>query len=164
MIESAIIGRCVLSVLASEFNESQSNTIHFSYLKQENGGFLYLARDLVEHIAHLATILTDQDRMRLQISRFVSHFARPHGMDQACVPILAHAIETLREAVPEKHTVSIETRLLRLGLYPVALAFKLGRLGARFRTQREKRERKRLLQAAAASGTDPLQYIRAKKE
>jgi hypothetical protein len=49
-------------------------------------------------------------------------------------------------------------------LYPVAAAFKLGRLVARFRTKREKHERKRLLQAAAASGTDPLKSIRAKKE
>jgi hypothetical protein len=164
MIESAIIGRCVLSVLASEFNESQANTIHFRYLKQENGGFLYLARDLEEHIAHLATILKDEDRMRRQISQFVSHFARPHGMDQPCVPIVARAIEALGEAAPRKHPTSLPTRLLRLGLYPVAVGFKLGRLVTRFKTKREKRERKRLLQAAAASGRDPLQSIRAKKQ
>jgi hypothetical protein len=163
MIESAIIGRCVLSVLDSEFNESQANTIHFSYLKQENGGFLYLARDLEEHVAHLMTILKDQDRMRQQISRFVSHFARPHGMEQAGVPMVARAIEALGKAAPEKHPAALPILLLRSGLYPVAVAFKLGRLVARFKTKHEKRERKRLLQAAAASGTDPLESIRAKK-
>jgi len=164
MIESAIIGKCVLSVLANEFNESQSNTIHFSYLKQENGGFLYLSRDIEEHIAHLEIILKDQDRMSLQISRFVSHFARPHGMDVACVPILARAIEELREAVPETHSASLQTWLLRCGLYPVAVAFELGRLMTHFKNKREKRERKSLLRAAAAGGTDPLQHLRAKKE
>ena len=163
MIESAIIGKSVLSVLATEFNESQSNTIHFSYLKQENGGFLYLSRDLEEHIAHIETILRDQDRMRLQISRFVSHFARPHGMDVACVPILARAIEELRGAIPETHSASLQTWLLRFGLYPVAVAFKLGRLSTHFKNKREKRERKSLLRAAAARGTDPLQHMRAKK-
>jgi hypothetical protein len=85
-------------------------------------------------------------------------------MEQAGVPILARAIAALGEVVPEKRTASLQTRLLRLGLYPVAAAFKLGRLVARFRTKREKHERKRLLQAAAASGTDPLKSIRAKKE
>jgi hypothetical protein len=82
IIESAIIGRCGLSVLASEFNESQSNTIHFSYLKQENGGFLYLAKDLDEHIAQLQVVLRNSDRMSRQIAQFVAHFAQPHGIQQ----------------------------------------------------------------------------------
>lgn len=164
MIESAIIGRCVLSVLASEFNESQSNTIHFSYLKQENGGFLYLARDLDEHITHLEIILREEDRMSLQIAQFVAHFARPHGMQQACVPIMAQAIEGLREAVSKKRSTPIQTLLLRYGLYPVAVAFKVGRLLTRLKKRHEKRERKRLFRAAAAHGADPLEYLQHKKD
>jgi|OpeIllAssembly_1097287.scaffolds.fasta_scaffold00974_2 hypothetical protein len=163
MIESAIIGRCVLSVLASEFNESQSNTIHFSYLKQENGGFLYLARDLDEHIAHLEIILREEDRMSQQIARFVAHFARPHGIHQPCVPIVAQAIEELRETAPGKRSTSIQTLMLRYALYPVAVAFKVGRLLTRLKKKRDKQERKRLFQAAAAHGADPLVYIRSKK-
>jgi hypothetical protein len=163
MIESAIIGRCVLSVLASEFNESQSNTIHFSYLKQENGGFLYLARDLDEHIAHLEIILREADRMSQQIARFVAHFARPHGIRQPCVPLVAQAIEALKEAAPQKRPMPLRTRMLRCALYPVAVVFKMGRLLTRLKKKRDKRERKRRLQAAAAHGADPLAYIRSKK-
>jgi uncharacterized Rmd1/YagE family protein len=85
-------------------------------------------------------------------------------MDVACVPILARAIEELREAVPETHSASLQTWLLRCGLYPVAVAFELGRLMTHFKNKREKRERKSLLRAAAAGGTDPLQHLRAKKE
>jgi hypothetical protein len=161
MIESAIIGRCVLSVLASEFNESQSNTIHFSYLKQENGGFLYLAKDLDEHIAHLQTILRDSDRMHRQIARFVAHFARPHGIRQPCVPLIARAIADLRPAASAKPRTSLQTLLLRCALYPVALAFKVGRLLARWAKKREKHERINKLKAAAAQGADPLTYLRA---
>jgi hypothetical protein len=119
---------------------------------------------MAEHIAHLETVLKDQDRMRLQISRFVRHFARPHGMDVACVPVLARAIEALGEAAPEPHSVSLQTWLLRCGLYPVAVAFRLGRLMAHFKNKREKRERKSRLRDAAVRGTDPLQQMRAKKQ
>ena len=163
MIESAIIGKCVLSVLASEFNESQSNTIHFSYLKQENGGFLYLAKDLDEHIAQLRIILRDNDRMSQQIARFVARFARPHGMRQPCVPVVAQAIAELGSTAPARPPTPVRTLLLRCALYPVALAFKVGRLLARLVKKREKHERKKRLRAAAAQGADPLAYVRADK-
>jgi hypothetical protein len=163
MIESAIIGRCVLSVLAEEFNESQSNTIHFNYMKQENGGFLYLAASLDEHIEHLQVVLRDRERMSRQIAQFVAHFARPYGIEKPCVPILAQAIAALPHAAPEAPRASVTTLLLRYALYPVAVAFKVGRLLARLTSKRQKRERKRLLKAAASHGADPLSYIRAEK-
>jgi hypothetical protein len=163
MIESAIIGRCVLSVLADEFNESQSNTIHFNYMKQENGGFLYLARDLDEHIAHLQSLLRDQDRMSRQIARFVAHFARPHGIEKPCVPILAHAIAALPQTALEPPPTPVATLLLRYALYPLAVAFKAGRLLARLRKKRSKHERKQRLRAAASCGADPLALIQAGK-
>ena len=164
MIESAIIGRCVLSVLAEEFDESQSNTIHFNYMKQENGGFLYLAKDLDEHIEHLQIILRDQGRMSRQIARFVAHFARPHGIETPCVPILARALAELPQTAVKAPPASVATLALRYALYPVAVAFKAARLLGRLRNKRQKRERKRRLQAAASHGADPLSYVRAGKD
>ena len=41
MIEAAIVGKSVLTVLAPEF--AQESTLHFHYLLEENGGFLHVA-------------------------------------------------------------------------------------------------------------------------
>ena len=41
MIEAAIVGKSVLTVLAPEF--AQESTLHFDYLLEENGGFLHVA-------------------------------------------------------------------------------------------------------------------------
>ena len=43
MIEAAIVGRTVHSVLAPEFQDTQGGTLHFRYLLAENGGFLRVA-------------------------------------------------------------------------------------------------------------------------
>ena len=43
MIEAAIVGRTVHSVLAEEFKDTQGGTLHFRYLLSENGGFLRVA-------------------------------------------------------------------------------------------------------------------------
>ena len=52
MIEAAIVGKSVLTVLAPEF--VQEGTLHFHYLLEENGGFLHVASSLEEHVAQLA--------------------------------------------------------------------------------------------------------------
>ena len=163
MIESAIIGRCVLSVLAPELNESQSNTIHFNYMRQENGGFLYLAKDIDEHVEQLRDILSNGDRMVVQIGEFVKRFARPHGMSQACVPIVAKAIEGLKGRPPFPDPLTFRKVLWRGMLYPLALALLCGRLVTRHRKKQQKIERKSLFRAAADHGGDPLEYIRGEK-
>ena len=161
MIESAILGKCVLTVLAPELNESQTNTIHFNYLKQERGGILYLARDLKEHVKQLKEILDGGDRLKSQVETFVRNFARPHGMTAQCVPILSHAIQELNRANPENtHPLPVHF-LVRLILYPVAFSLKMYNLSRRRKNKNKKSERKRLISDANKRGDDPLKYIRA---
>jgi hypothetical protein len=162
MIESAIIGKCVFSVLAPEFNESQSNTIHFSYLRQENGGMLYLANSLEEHIGHLKDILQNEESMRSQVAEFVKNFARPNGIDKPCVPSLAQAIETLKDFHAQPLRWSVQRLLLRCALYPVAVAVKLLRLITRGKKKQKKLERKQMFRSAADQGVDPLEVLRKK--
>jgi hypothetical protein len=163
MIESAIIGKCVFSVLAPEFNESQSNTIHFSYLRQENGGMLYLANDLDEHIGHLEDILRNEEQMKKQVAEFVKNFARPHGLGNPCVPILAGAIEQLASSPLEKKPLSLKLWTIRFLLYPTAFIAKIARLVTRGKQRQEKIERRALFRSAANRGEDPLEYIKQKK-
>jgi hypothetical protein len=132
-------------------------------MRQENGGFLYLAKDIDEHVKQLKDILTNGDRMVVQIGEFVKHFARPHGMSQACVPIVAKAIEGLKGRPPFPDPLTFSKILWRGMLYPLALALLCGRLVTRHRKKEQKIERKRLFRAAADHGGDPLEYIRREK-
>ena len=161
MIESAIIGKCVLSVTAEEFVESQNGTIHFNYMKQENGGFLFIARDMEEHLSHLQSILNGQESLREQVLRFVQPFSRPNGLDKPCIPGLARIIERLAVQEAEKCTVSALTLLLRFGLYPVAAAVRAVRPLTYFNKRRSKQRRKAALRDAALHGSDPLESLRA---
>ena len=102
MIEAAIVGKSVLTVLAPEF--AQESTLHFDYLLEENGGFLHVASSLAEHTEQLGGVLSegaaDEERRR----RFVESFVRPHGLGRPATPILADAIEELATLPVESRT------------------------------------------------------------
>jgi hypothetical protein len=93
MIEAAIVGKSVLTVLAPEF--AQESTLHFHYLLEENGGFLHVASSLGEHAAQLARVLDEDTAGAEQRRRFVESFVRPHGLARPATPILADAVEEL---------------------------------------------------------------------
>jgi hypothetical protein len=93
MIEAAIVGRSVLTVLAPEF--AQESTLHFHYLLEENGGFLHVASSLGEHAGQLARVLDEDGAGAERRRRFVESFVRPHGLDRPATPILADAVEEL---------------------------------------------------------------------
>jgi len=95
MIEAAIVGRTVHSVLADEFKETQGGTLHFRYLLAENGGFLRVAGSLSEHAAHVAETLASPEIGREACARFVRTFVRPHGIEVQATPILVDALERL---------------------------------------------------------------------
>jgi hypothetical protein len=93
MIEAAIVGKSVLTVLAPGF--AQENTLHFEYLLEENGGFLHVAPSLDEHIGRLSHVLDEDAAGAARRRAFVESFVRPHGLDRPATPILADAIEEL---------------------------------------------------------------------
>ena len=95
MIEAAIVGRPVLSVVAGEFAAKQEGTLHFHYLLPENGGFVRFASTLHDHVAQLEDVLVHPDEARAQTQRFVSSFIRPHGLDVPCTPLVVDTIESL---------------------------------------------------------------------
>jgi hypothetical protein len=93
MIEAAIVGKSVLTVLAPEF--AQESTLHFDYLLEENGGFLHVASSLAEHADQLAHVLEEDAAGAERRRRFVESFVRPNGVDRPATPILADAVEEL---------------------------------------------------------------------
>jgi hypothetical protein len=113
MIEAAIVGKSVLTVLEPEF--AQESTLHFHQLLEENGGFLHVAASLEELLSQLGGVLDrddSDDQVRL---RFVESFVRPHGLDRPATPILADAVEELA-GLPVSAPVRAGTLLLRAAL------------------------------------------------
>ncbi|OFW04185.1 MAG: hypothetical protein A3I61_09370 [Acidobacteria bacterium RIFCSPLOWO2_02_FULL_68_18] len=122
MIEAAILGKPVLSILSPEFAGTQDGTIHFRYLRPENGGFLRVAGSIGEHVDQLAAVLRDPEVIRRETERFVASFIRPHGLTTACTPVLAETIAQIgwKGATPSPERVA--SRALRLLVWPIAVA------------------------------------------
>lgn len=95
MIEAAIVGRTVHTILAEEFRDTQGGTLHFRYLLSENGGFLRVANGLAEHAEQMAGTLREPEIGRAACARFVSAFIRPAGASTPATPILVDALERL---------------------------------------------------------------------
>jgi hypothetical protein len=95
MVEAAIIGRPVCSMLAPEFEKTQEGTIHFHHLLPEHGGFLRIASTLEQHVSQLGDCLRNPAVTRAETERFVASFIRPHGRDRAATPVFADVVERL---------------------------------------------------------------------
>jgi len=95
MIEAAIVGKTVHSVLADEFRDTQGGTLHFRYLLAENGGFLRVAHDMEVHARQVVETLQSPDVGHAACARFVARFIRPQGVDQSSTPRLVSALEEL---------------------------------------------------------------------
>ena len=100
MIEAAIVGRTVHSVLMEEFRDTQAGTLHFQYLLSENGGFLRVAASLSEHAAQVVETIRSPDIGRAACGRFVAAFIRPRGLEVPTTPILVDALERLAASGP----------------------------------------------------------------
>jgi hypothetical protein len=128
MIEAAIVGKSVYTVLAPEF--AQEGTIHFHYLVHENGGFLHVASSLDEHLAQLRRGLPDADDAG-ETRRFIESFVRPNGIDRAATPIFCDEVEGLARLSAAPATSGLGTVALRMALLPLACACGLAAAGAR---------------------------------
>lgn len=114
MIEAAIIGRPVFTVLVPEFHDSQTGTFHFEYVLDLGGGFVRTAQNLEGLRLQLAALLAGADDGGLPAGRrFVESFVRPHGLERAATPLFVDAIEQLARIGA---TVEPETPAWRLPL------------------------------------------------
>jgi hypothetical protein len=113
MIEAAILGKSVLSVLVKEF--AQETTLHFPYLVAENGGFVQVGKTLEEHVAQLGRVLDGDLSGAERSRRFVESFVRPGGLERPAAPIAAGALEELAD-LPVVRGARAGTRLLRVAL------------------------------------------------
>lgn len=121
LIEAGIVGKPVFTVLDPAFADTQGGTLHFHYLVEQ--GLLSVAADMRQHVEQMAGALEAGDRAEASRSSFLQAFVRPHGLTQACSPLLASEIEAAA-TIPEQRALapSRPRRVLRLALAPVAWA------------------------------------------
>jgi hypothetical protein len=133
MVEAAIVGKSVYTILAEEFSGTQEGTLHFRYLLHENGGFLRVARTLDDHVRQLAGGI-DAPAGDASMRAFVESFLRPHGLDRPATPILAGEIERLGASASAPLVTTTTSRTAHALLSKVASA-KRGRGGGARRAQ-----------------------------
>jgi hypothetical protein len=95
LIESAIVGRPVYTILDPETARAQEGTLHFDYLRAENGGFLIEATSLSEHVRQLADGLAHPEAGTERARAFVASFVRPLGLERSAAEAMADAFEEL---------------------------------------------------------------------
>ena len=117
MIEAAIVGKTVHSVLAPEFQDTQGGTLHFRYLLAENGGFLRVARSLEEHARQVTETVQAPSIGHAACAQFVERFVRPHGRDVPATPLIVEALEKLAETKRPLATVPLTLRPLQALLH-----------------------------------------------
>ncbi len=118
LIEAAIVGRAVYSVLAPEFVRTQQGTLHFRYLE---GGLLRVAQGFDQHLRQLDDVLSGRTDDRERCRAFTEGFVRPHGLDTPAAQRLAAGIESLGGTGMSRPwwALGVVWRL-RFALYPLA--------------------------------------------
>jgi hypothetical protein len=140
MIEAAILGRPVHTVLLPEFRDSQEGTVHFHYLLDGPEALLRATRSLDDHARDLADVLDGHDRDPDRSARFVGTFVRPAGIDVPATTRVVEALETLAaRPAPEPQPAPAWTYLVRPLLRPFAnaAAKRVRRISDEFRRQKE---------------------------
>jgi hypothetical protein len=93
MLEAAIVGRPVHTLVIPGFDEGQTGTMHFHYLVEAFGGLATIARDFEEHNRQLAEVLSRDPVVSPRSRHFAEQFLRPHGVDRPVSPIVTAEIE-----------------------------------------------------------------------
>jgi len=121
MIEAAIVGRPVLTVLDPAYERVQQGTLHFRYLLEVGGGLLRVSRSLEEHAGRLEAAVEGRDEGAARAAEFVAEFVRPRGLDVAATPVFVDEIERLAgSSAPRPYRTPAPLRPLRALLAPLA--------------------------------------------
>lgn len=121
LIEAAIVGKSVYTVIDPSFAQTQEGTLHFHYLLEENGGFVHRSTGLDEHAAQLEHALRPgaDSREAARTRAFVERFCRPQGIEQPAAPLVADAVEELARVDVAPARATVGQLSLRLLLRPI---------------------------------------------
>jgi hypothetical protein len=140
MIDSAVLGKAVFTVLAPEFRETQGGTLHFEHLRSSGGGLLNVADGLSGHLEQLRGGLARASEPDERARKFVSTFVRPRGAGRPATPFVVDALEeTAVQAVAVSRQVPARSGLALGAVATLAAVTE----GAARRTREEARRRRK---------------------
>jgi hypothetical protein len=119
-LEAAVVDRPVHTILAPEFAENQTGTLHFHYLLNVGGGVLQTSSSFEEHHAKLGLSLRRSPTAPGTNPRFVQEFIRPRGLRTPATLVFCDAVDSLLALpVPIPERTPLRLLLLRWAAYPV---------------------------------------------
>jgi hypothetical protein len=134
-IESAIVGRPVLTVPSPEFWIAQRGMRHFHYLVGEAGSPVSSADSLEEHLLALDAALEGNGSSPEARRRFLETLVRPHGLEEPATPRVVASLEALAGRPPGVRRALLPSLAARAGLEAAFAALWLerrrGKLAAR---------------------------------
>ena len=142
MIEAAILGRPVHTILVPEFQHSQEGTLHFRYLLDGPHRPLRVSRSLDEHARDLARVLEGHDVDPGVSARFVHTFVRPCGVDIRATDRFVDALEHVAaQPAPPPLAVPLWAPVIRpfLSLFAQAAGRRARRVSRAFREDKARR-------------------------
>lgn len=141
LIESAIVGRPVHTLLAPEFRDVQEGTLHFHHLRQVKGGILREAADFAQHVAQLEASVGGAPPDESRLRRFIETFVRPQGVDAPSAPRVVAALEAAAARGPiARDPTSWSRFLMRPALACLAAWIADGESARKERAVRRERE------------------------
>ncbi len=96
LIESAIAGRPVLTLLVDRYADTQRGTLHFAHLADPERGVLGVAASPAEHHEQLARAIAGDADWEGRRARFLAFFVRPRGLGVPAARSFADKVEALR--------------------------------------------------------------------
>ena len=119
-LEAAVVDRPVHTILAPEFAENQTGTLHFHYLLSVGGGVLQTSTTFAEHHAKLGGSLRRSPTAPGTNPRFVQDFIRPRGLRTPATLVFCDAVDELSALPrPRPERTPPHLLLLRWVVYPV---------------------------------------------
>jgi hypothetical protein len=126
LVESAIVGRPVHTLLDDRWRYAQEETRHFRQLANTGGGALRIARSFDQHADHLAEVVRGEWRDEAAQREYVRSFVRPFGLEEPATPRFAATVEALarrEDIAPEAPPAALV--LLRPPLLALSLLLRL---------------------------------------
>jgi hypothetical protein len=155
MIEAAIVGRPVHTILVPEFQHSQAGTLHFRYLLDGPNRLLRPANSLDDHARDLAAVLDGRDPDPDRSARFVRTFVRPCGMNVAATEQFVDALERVAaQPAPQPVAVPAWAPLIHPLLWPFAQA--AARRARRMKTASSQDKERRLAEHRRRKRSDAV--------
>jgi hypothetical protein len=149
LIESAIVGRDVYTILDEEFAATQEGTLHFAHLTNSSAPLLHTANDLDQHVDQLRAAFAEEEAVGEARRRaFLHNFVRPFGLEEPGAPRIAAVVEEAAATEPRPASRSLGALLLA----PITRAVTRPRSGSH--GQARASESKRAVGAGSSTGEE----------